>query len=77
MFNRIYTFTVRKKRDISIATNRLLTSFALLLRVSNLGTMLDTITKFRSFINDIANSITEFVLSLDPFPFVVHLSFVI
>ena len=58
---------MRKKRDISIATNRLLTSFALLLRVSNLGTMLDTITKFRSFINDIANSITEFVLSLDPF----------
>ena len=51
-----------------LATKRLLTSFALLLRLSILWKIPDTLTEFPSVINDITNSIIDFAIWLDVFP---------
>lgn len=50
-----------------VATKQLLTSFALLLRLSNLGAILETITEFPFFVKGTANSI-DFGIWLAAFP---------
>ena len=50
-----------------VATKQLLTSFALLLRLSNLGAILEIITEFPFFVNGTANSI-DFGIWLAVFP---------